>query len=88
MCTVIYDLAWTCHCACLEEIDSKAVATEDAMLCSHSITVAVLDAAFCNVIFKDIVSFDTYLLGRVLLRLCREDLLLLLSLVFVLNLAR
>ena len=52
MCTVIHDLARTCHGTCLKEIYSKTVASVDAVLCAHSVAVKVLDAAFCYVVLR------------------------------------
>ena len=50
MCAVVYDLAWTRNCSCLKEIYAETVTAVHAVLCAHTVTVEVLDAAFCYVV--------------------------------------
>ena len=52
MCAVVDNLARTCYCTCLEEVDAETVATEDAMLCPYAIAVKILYAACGNVVLR------------------------------------
>ena len=67
MCTVVYDLARTCHSTCLEEIYAKAVTAINTMLRTYSIAVEILDAALCNIVFwkaGNELSLDTIVCKR------------------------